>query len=267
MSLAVGGNAVKVRVTAEDGETILAYTVAVSRAAPTSDAALSALALTHDDGGTETGIELDPAFASGIYNYTAQVAYPVDRNTVAATRNDDTATVALLDGDDEPIADQEGHQMSLEVGDNAIRGRVTAEDGETVLTYTVEVRRDGECQQDDDPDTCTGEFLERLGISMPSCQDNGVFFFWQTGNHGEAEAPEGWKIERRHQDSERWVVRTFSFTGSQADALQTYGEEYWDWVDASVEGNLRYTYRVRTINADGSDLDGRVWSRRASAEC
>lgn len=113
---------------------------------------------------------------------------------------------------------------------------------------------------------CTGGILDQPGISVPRRQDNGVSIFWHTRNRGEAEAPEGWKIERRHRDSGEWVVRTFTFIGADADALQTFNEKYWDWVDTSAEGNVEYTYRVRAINADGSDMDGRVWSRRAPVE-
>lgn len=114
---------------------------------------------------------------------------------------------------------------------------------------------------------CTGGVLDQPGISVPRCQDNGVFIFWHTRNRGQAEAPEGWKIERRHRNSGEWVVRTFTFIGAEADALQTFNDEYWDWVDTSAERNVKYTYRVRALNADGSDMDGRVWSRRAPVEC
>ena len=113
---------------------------------------------------------------------------------------------------------------------------------------------------------CTGGILDQPGISVPRCQDNGVSIFWHTRNRGEAEAPEGWKIERRHWNSGKWVVRTFTFIGADADALQTFNEKYWDWVDTSAEGNVEYTYRVRAINADGSDMAGRVWSRRAPVD-
>ncbi len=116
---------------------------------------------------------------------------------------------------------------------------------------------------------CTGGALDQPGISIPRCEDNGVSMFWHTRNRAMAEAPDGWKVERRHWDSgqREWVVRTFTFIGADADALQTHNEEYWDWVDTSAEVNVDYTYRVRAINSDGSDVDGRVWSRRAPVEC
>ena len=117
--------------------------------------------------------------------------------------------------------------------------------------------------------TCTGGALDQPGISIPRCEDNGVSMFWHTRNRAMAEAPDGWKVERRHWDSgqREWVVRSFEFIGTQADALQTVDEKYWDWVDTSAEVNVDYTYRVRAINSDGSDVDGRVWSRRAPVEC
>ena len=114
---------------------------------------------------------------------------------------------------------------------------------------------------------CTGGILDQPGMSVPRCQDNGVSMFWHTRNRGRAEAPEGWKIERRHWDSENWVVQTFTFIGAEAAALQTHSEEYWDWVDTSAGENVDYTYRVRAINADGSDKDGRIWSQRAPVQC
>lgn len=90
--------------------------------------------------------------------------------------------------------------------------------------------------------------------------------FWHTRNQSEAEAPEGWKIERRHVDSGAWVVRTFTFIAADADVLQTHSDEYWDWMDTSAEYGVQYTYRVRALNADGFEMDGRVWSRRAQVE-
>ena len=83
------------------------------------------------------------------------------------------------------------------------------------------------------PRTVAANALNQPGISVPQCHDNGVSMFWHTSNRGQHAAPEGWKVERRHLDSDRWVVQTFTFIGAQADALQTYNEEYWDWVDTN----------------------------------
>ena len=110
------------------------------------------------------------------------------------------------------------------------------------------------------------EFLDRPGISVPRLTEKGVSMFWHTQNRGEAKAPDGWKVERRHWASDGWVVQTFTFIGSDADALQTHSELYWDWVDDEAGFDEDYTFRVRAINVDGSDTEGRLWSRRAPVE-
>ena len=130
VSLAVGANAVAVAVTAEDEETTRIYTVTVTRAdAPlSSDATLSALALS----GVDFGV-----FNSDTIEYTASVANGVAETTVTATTNDDGAvTVVKLDG----AADPDG-TVPLAVGENAVSVEVTAEDRQTTQTYTVTVTR------------------------------------------------------------------------------------------------------------------------------
>ena len=63
VSLSVGRNDITIEVTAEDDDTTQTYTVAVTRASPSSDATLSALTLSSIDFGT---------FASGTTSYSAQ---------------------------------------------------------------------------------------------------------------------------------------------------------------------------------------------------
>ena len=76
---------------------------------PSSDATLSALALSWDDGGTETDITLDPRFNASTTAYTAGVAHGVDRITIKETKGDSGATVIYLDGTDSTLTDA-GHQ-------------------------------------------------------------------------------------------------------------------------------------------------------------
>ena len=71
VDLAVGSNVITVEVTAEDGTTTKTYTVTVTRAAPSTDATLSALGL--------SGVTLSPAFASPTTAYTADVANDVEQ--------------------------------------------------------------------------------------------------------------------------------------------------------------------------------------------
>ena len=121
-SLNVGANTVEVMVTAEDGTTMMTYTVMVNRAG-SSDASLSSLSLMGSDG---MAIDLMPMFASDTTAYTASVSSDVEMATVSAMATDDGAMVDV-DGDG-----------SLTVGDNTITVTVTAEDGMT-MTYTITV--------------------------------------------------------------------------------------------------------------------------------
>ena len=102
-----------------------------------SDATLSALALSP---GT-----LDPGFSPAHTSYAATVRNSETRVTVTAMANDDAATIEYLDASDVALTDAdtsaEGHQVSLSEGDNAIKVKVTAEDG-TAQTYTVTATRD-----------------------------------------------------------------------------------------------------------------------------
>ena len=129
VDLSVGENAVSVVVTAEDGETAMTYTVTLTRAAALStDATLKGLALSGVDLGT-----FDPATTG----YTAEVGNDVDETTVTPTVNDGGATyVVKLNG----MADDDG-VIPLSVGSNVITVEVTAEDGETTLTYIVTLTR------------------------------------------------------------------------------------------------------------------------------
>ena len=110
-----------------------------------SDASLSGLRLTWDDGGTETAVALTPTFAASTTAYTAAVASGVARITVKETKGDGGARVDYLDGADSALTDADGSatgfQVDLGVGANTIKAKVAASDGETTRTYTVVVTR------------------------------------------------------------------------------------------------------------------------------
>ena len=130
--LAEGSNVITIEVTAEDGNTVKTYTVTITRAAPppSDDATLSGLAL--------SGVNIG-AFDSATTDYTAEVVHDVTETTVTATANDGGATyVVKLDG-----AEDADGTVDLAEGSNAITIEVTAEDGNTVKTYTVTVTRAG----------------------------------------------------------------------------------------------------------------------------
>ncbi|WP_080834903.1 cadherin-like beta sandwich domain-containing protein [Cohnella massiliensis] len=132
--LSVGsGNTIEIEVTAEDGTSAKTYIVAVTRAGPPgSDADLSGLTLSS---GT-----LTPNFEPGRTSYSASVGHLVDRITVTPTVSDTKATVTVngvAAASGEPSED-----IPLSAGSgNTIAIEVTAEDGTSTRTYTVEVTR------------------------------------------------------------------------------------------------------------------------------
>ena len=93
-----------------------------------------------------TGVTLSPAFASGTVTYTASVANSVDEVTVTPTTNHASATVEILDTDDNELDDaddmEDDFQVALSVGDTVIKVKVTAEGSTSTQTYTVTVTRD-----------------------------------------------------------------------------------------------------------------------------
>ena len=141
VALAEGANTIKVKVTAEDGNTTDTYTVVVTRAATSTDATLSALTL--KDG--STAITLSPGFSSTVTSYTALVANAVDEITIVPEVNESNATYEIQDSGGTALADADlnetGFQVDLVVGDNAIVVTVTAEDTTTMETYTVVATR------------------------------------------------------------------------------------------------------------------------------
>ena len=132
---------VSVKVTATDGADSVSDTFDIVVVMPATDASLIGLTLT---AGTDP-VELTPAFASDVENYTATVADDVARVAFEAETNDDGATVLFFDGVDSALADAdemaEGHQVDLGFGMNTVKVEVTAEDTMTKKTYTVNVTR------------------------------------------------------------------------------------------------------------------------------
>ena len=132
-TLTVTGKGVDAEATYTDTDTA---TVRVGDAS--TDATLSGLAVS---GG---GADL-LTFASDTTTYTVMVTNEVETLTFTPTKNDALAGVAYLDSDGNTLDDadtaEDGFQVPLEVGANAITVRVTAENGATVQDYTVTVTR------------------------------------------------------------------------------------------------------------------------------
>ena len=131
IALAAGVNTITVVVTAEDGLTTQTYTIDVTRSAAATDASLSNLSIS-------AGV-LDQMFQSTLFTYTSSVAFSSASTTATATTTDANATltingVAVTSGS--PSA-----AIALAVGVNTITVVVTAEDGVTTQTNTIDVTR------------------------------------------------------------------------------------------------------------------------------
>ena len=112
-----------------DWSSTSSVTLRLREAVASSDATLSDLVV--NDGTTD--LTLTPTFASGMYTYTASVVSTVAEVTVTPTKNDDGATIEYLDASNMTLADNDtsaaGQQVALDLGDNVIKVKVTAEDG------------------------------------------------------------------------------------------------------------------------------------------
>ena len=129
--LTVGSTTISIAVTAQEEETTRTYTVTVTRVeappATSTDATLSSFELS----------DVPLTFDSDTTSYEVGVAHDVEQTTVMATATDDGASYAVKLGEE---TDEDG-TVELAVGSNVVSVEVTAEDGETTLTYTVTVTR------------------------------------------------------------------------------------------------------------------------------
>ena len=126
-------------------DTVLLFEIDGEAFVPSTDASLTGLKLTWNDGGSNADVTLDPVFNASTTSYTAAVGSAVDRITIGATKGDSGATVLYFDGADSQLTDADGNtagfQVNLGVGANTIKAKVAASDGETTQTYTVAVTR------------------------------------------------------------------------------------------------------------------------------
>ncbi len=127
---------------------------------------------------------LSPAFNSATTTYMAAVGYTVPRVTFSPVTNDASATVAYTDGADQPLEDADsaaGQQVDLAEGENVIKVKVTAEDGNATETYTMTATRTEE-------DTSLSPASSDTAAAFPSTAVYRVTF---TGEWDSAVTPDG----------------------------------------------------------------------------
>jgi predicted phosphodiesterase len=133
LALNVGANTLEIEVTAQD-LTTTTYTITVTRL---DDSSLSALSLSNST--------LTPVFNPAILSYAAQVANSVSSVQVTPNANEAHASIQVRvnGGGWSPVTSgSSSGALNLNVGDNTVEVKVTAQDLSTT-TYTVTVTRWG----------------------------------------------------------------------------------------------------------------------------
>ncbi|RNB81067.1 hypothetical protein EDM59_23050 [Brevibacillus nitrificans] len=131
LALEKGQNSISIQVTATDNSQ-KTYVLNVKRAAaPISSEKLSGL--------TSSVGSLDPVFSPDTTNYTLAVGNQVGEITLIPSLADSSSTLQV---NGSTHASGAGYVKSLNLGDNSIEFKVTASDGTTTKTYTVNVKRE-----------------------------------------------------------------------------------------------------------------------------
>ena len=89
------------------------------------------------------------------------------------------------------------------------------------------------------------------------CDSNGDrWMYWSAGedqNHNPLPDPEGWIVERFIHGH---MAASFRFMGDDAEALQTYSQDWWDWTD-DMGPLMNYTYQVTALDENRDRIPGR----------
>ncbi len=127
----VAGNTYDVRVSAANAMGIGGWSEVVRARTPSADATLNSLTIGPVD---------ISEYRAGTLFYALTVSGAVAQATVSATTADSNATAVFNPPVDSNLL-REGHQIALNPGDTVIAVTVTAENGETALTYTIIITR------------------------------------------------------------------------------------------------------------------------------
>jgi trimeric autotransporter adhesin len=148
---------IQVAVTAQDGTTMQTYTITVNRAGNLSNnAALANL--------TISGGSFVPSFASATLNYTDAVSNATSSVTVTPTTSDPNATVTVNGTAVASGAASGSLALGAPGSSTPISVIVTAQDGTTTQTYTIDVNRAGSQSND----ATLGNLTISAGSLMPS---------------------------------------------------------------------------------------------------
>ena len=218
-TLNYGENSFDVVVTAQDGTTKKTYTINIEREAPSTNANLSDLKV---DGTTVTG------FAADTLTYTLDpVASDKTSITIAATAENSNATITGTGS------------KTLSYGNNSFDIVVTADDGTTKKTYTINVERPkkNNANLSDlkvDGTTVTGFSADTLTYTLPAA----------------AKTKTSITIAATAADSDATITGT-------GNKNLNYGSNSFDVVVTAHDGTTKKTYTInieREAPANSADL-------------
>ena len=136
-------------------------------------------------------------------------------------------------------------------------------------SYDVQVRAqnaDGQSSwsPSDSGNTRTTEESQRTpteqthGLSVPQCRSNGISMYWQVApDYQSQQNPHGWRVDGR-RTSAGVATTLIDFLGPDADVLQTYSDQYWDWTDTTARRGIKYNYRVHALDNNGDLMTNRT---------
>ena len=201
---------------------------------PSTDATLSSLTLSGIDFGT---------FDSATLQYTAQVASNVTQTTVTPTPNHSEASYVIKLGG---VTDEDG-TVALRAGSNVITVEVTAEDGQTMRTYSVTVTRPASSD-------ATLERLKLSGIDIGDGPNRGTYVGNQTS----------FKANVYHSVSQTTVTPTVNHSGASY-VIKLGGVEDADGAFSLAVGSNVITVEVTAEDDDSTTQTYTATVNRATA--
>ncbi len=225
LPLNVGTNTIEVRVTAQDGTTTKTYSVTIINTG-SANADLASLSITE-------GI-LSPTFAAGTTTYTSTVAANSLKVIATVAQSDATITV---NGNPVTSGNASGN-IPLSAGLNTITVLVTAQDGSTTKTYTLNITQEA--------------ILPVSLISFTAKADrNYALLNWITTSEDRNKGFEVWRAESSKQKTERSEDLTFVKIGDiKAAHISNLQPQFYSFTDKQPANGANY-YKLVQIDDNG----------------
>jgi Cadherin-like beta sandwich domain/FG-GAP-like repeat/IPT/TIG domain/Secretion system C-terminal sorting domain len=229
LSLNVGSNTIEVRVMAQDGTSIKIYSVTVSRAG-SSNADLASLSITE---GT-----LSPTFVAGTTTYTAVVTATSLRVIATVAQNGATITV----NGSPAISGNASGNIALSTGLNIITVVVSAQDGVTTKSYTLNITQES--------------ILPVSLISFTVKADrNYALLNWSTAAEQWNKGFEVWRGDSATQRNEGSAEPTFVKIGNvKASHVANVKSQIYSFTDKQPANGANY-YKLVQLDDDGESKD------------